>query len=323
MIIKKEAENDWFKSIKGCPPPEKHISSKGLRGFSFLSKKWSWVYKIHKTSYTSDIKHHIIFGSFMDNNIKKKAFTLAEVLITLGIIGVVAAMTMPSLIQKHKEKEYAAKLIKFNSLMSQALITAVSNEGDVTDWGLTYYTTSDGLSDEELEQANKSRNLFADKVMKYLKVIQYCPYGEGCKTGVTKWDRHSMDGTAFSDFSPYLVLADGTYILGITIMSSECKANRGTSPALQNVCGEIFVDVNGKTPPNATGKDVFLFYYTKFGLIPMGTAEETGFPFDTYCNLDKPGILNGYGCTAWVITHGNMDYLRCNDLSWNGKTKCR
>ncbi|DAB24533.1 TPA: hypothetical protein CPT81_01095, partial [Candidatus Gastranaerophilales bacterium HUM_20] len=47
MIIKKEAENDWFKSIKGCPPPDKVA---GLKGF-----------------------------------------TLAEVLITLGIIGVVAA----------------------------------------------------------------------------------------------------------------------------------------------------------------------------------------------------------------------------------------
>ncbi|MFQ8625189.1 MAG: hypothetical protein ACLSA2_01275 [Candidatus Gastranaerophilaceae bacterium] len=106
-------------------------------------------------------------------------------LITLGIIGVVAAMTMPSLIQKHKEKEYAAKLKKFSSMMSQALITTVSNEGEIADWGLTQFTTSEGLTEEELELANKSRNLFADKVKNYLKVIQYCPYGEGCKTGVT------------------------------------------------------------------------------------------------------------------------------------------
>ncbi|MFQ8625261.1 MAG: type II secretion system protein [Candidatus Gastranaerophilaceae bacterium] len=41
-----------------------------------------------------------------------RAFTLAEVLITLGIIGVVAAMTMPVLIQNHKEKETVAKLKK-------------------------------------------------------------------------------------------------------------------------------------------------------------------------------------------------------------------
>lgn len=39
-------------------------------------------------------------------------FTLAEVLITLGIIGIAASMTMPSLIQNHKEKETVAKLKK-------------------------------------------------------------------------------------------------------------------------------------------------------------------------------------------------------------------
>ena len=43
----------------------------------------------------------------------KKAFTLAEVLITLGIIGVVAAMTMPSLIQNYKERETVSKVKKF------------------------------------------------------------------------------------------------------------------------------------------------------------------------------------------------------------------
>lgn len=43
-------------------------------------------------------------------SLKKAAFTLAEVLITLGIIGVVAAMTMPSLIQNYQEKATVTKL---------------------------------------------------------------------------------------------------------------------------------------------------------------------------------------------------------------------
>ena len=49
------------------------------------------------------------------NFCNKNAFTLAEVLITLGIIGVVAAMTMPSLIASHKEKETVSKLKKVYS----------------------------------------------------------------------------------------------------------------------------------------------------------------------------------------------------------------
>ncbi|MFQ8625190.1 MAG: hypothetical protein ACLSA2_01280 [Candidatus Gastranaerophilaceae bacterium] len=105
-------------------------------------------------------------------------------------------------------------------------------------------------------------------------------------------------------------------------MSPECKSNRGTSPALQNVCGEIFVDVNGKLRLMQPEKmySVLLYQIRRY---TYGTAEETGFSFEEYCNLDKKGILNGYGCTAWVMTHENMDYLRCNDLTWNGKTKCR
>lgn len=50
------------------------------------------------------------------------AFTLAEVLITLGVIGVVAALTLPALIQNHKKVSTAAKLKKFSSTMEQAIL---------------------------------------------------------------------------------------------------------------------------------------------------------------------------------------------------------
>ena len=54
---------------------------------------------------------------------KRPAFTLAEVLITLGIIGVVAAMTMPSVITNYQKKQTAAQLKKAYSIVSQALVT--------------------------------------------------------------------------------------------------------------------------------------------------------------------------------------------------------
>ena len=47
----------------------------------------------------------------------KNGFTLAEVLITLGIIGVVSALTLPSLITSYKKQEASARLKKFNSLL--------------------------------------------------------------------------------------------------------------------------------------------------------------------------------------------------------------
>lgn len=59
----------------------------------------------------------------------QKAFTLAEVLITLGIIGVVAALTIPSLIQKHKKVVLISKLKKISSVISQAYNTYTADNG--------------------------------------------------------------------------------------------------------------------------------------------------------------------------------------------------
>ena len=54
---------------------------------------------------------------------KKVAFTLEEVLITLGIIGIVAAMTMPSLIQKHEQKVLLNQLKKTYAVLNQAVLS--------------------------------------------------------------------------------------------------------------------------------------------------------------------------------------------------------
>lgn len=56
--------------------------------------------------------------------------------------------------------------------------------------------------------------------------------------------------------------------------------------------------------------------------MPMGTDSDSTNSFENSCNINTKSKLNGYGCTAWVIYNENMDYLRCNDLSWNGKIKC-
>lgn len=67
-------------------------------------------------------------------NKNKNAFTLAEVLITLGIIGVIAAMTLPNLIDNIQRKDYTAKLKKFNANMGQALVSAENEFGPISDW---------------------------------------------------------------------------------------------------------------------------------------------------------------------------------------------
>ena len=75
------------------------------------------------------------------------AFTLAEVLITLGIIGVVAAMTMPSLMQNYKRQQATARIKKFVSVINQALISAENDLGPREDWVREGDASTEGNSD--------------------------------------------------------------------------------------------------------------------------------------------------------------------------------
>lgn len=83
---------------------------------------------------------------FIIVGIMKKAFTLAEVLITLGIIGVVAAMTLPALIQDHRNHVVETRLAKFYSTFNQAIQMAEVEYGDRKIW----YSDTGGVElDEE------------------------------------------------------------------------------------------------------------------------------------------------------------------------------
>ncbi len=114
------------------------------------------------------------------------AFTLAEVLITLGIIGVVAAMTMPSLIQNYKKQEATARLKKFSSMMQQAIIMSEMENGDMTDW--TYTATSDTVTN-----SMTTKEFFMAYFAKYIKYIS-----TEDNTGVNKWFQVNLpDGTYF------------------------------------------------------------------------------------------------------------------------------
>ena len=74
----------------------------------------------------------------------RKAFTLAEVLITLGIIGIVAAMTLPAVVSKYKEKVLVERLKQTYSIFSQAFLRAVQENGPADSWDLGEATTMEG-----------------------------------------------------------------------------------------------------------------------------------------------------------------------------------
>ena len=68
---------------------------------------------------------------------KNFAFTLAEVLITLGIIGVVSAITLPTVVQNYQKQATVAKLKKAYTTINQAILLSIAENGDYADWDKT------------------------------------------------------------------------------------------------------------------------------------------------------------------------------------------
>lgn len=263
---------------------------------SFIDKVYSLF-----TSHHSLIFNDMNFSRFTSLfSLKKAAFTLAEVLITLGIIGVVAAMTMPSLIQNYQEKATVTKLKKCYSLVSQAYVSILNDEGG-----------SDTLqAGDDLEMM--------EKFGKYLKYQKTCGRNKGCFPNVTyksvtgngysKWEDDTTDRSR-------AILTDGTLIM--FNKSAMWGGNEGNY-----LYAQIYVDINGFKGPNQLGRDFFYFYINPEKIVPAGARalEEKNEDQKFTKNCIQQ---NGYACAAWVIYNENMDYLHCKDLSWDGKHSCK
>ena len=104
---------------------------------------------------------------------KNPAFTLAEVLITLGIIGVVAAITMPTLIQNHRKQETVTKLKKIYSMVNQAIKLSEVEYGEHENWDMDC-GTSMAISCTT-EQAIEKFNTY---IGKHLEIIEIKPNDE-------------------------------------------------------------------------------------------------------------------------------------------------
>ena len=163
---------------------------------------------------------------------RKVAFTLAEVLITIGIIGIVAAMTLPSLIADYKKKEIPVRLKKFSSTMQNALSLAVLDYGDMNTW---VYPIEQGDAD--------STSAFVDKYLfPYLTGIRKCEAGDNeCK--------QFAKVLAGNDWMPIYIFSDGS-CFGLVAGDS------GTSGAQLH----ITYDYNCLGKPNEYDKDIFSFY---------------------------------------------------------------
>ena len=212
----------------------------------------------------------------------KNGFTLAEVLITLVIIGVIAAMTIPTLINKTNKQEYVSRLKKAYSTLAQATNRIIAEEGnpraDIGGWA----TSPEAVYNMYKKYLNKAKECGAST-------------NRGCFSG--NYKRMDNVVTSYEGASTRygFILADGTEILVREENRSDCSY-WGTGS--RNVCQYFNVDINGAKGPNALGIDAFAFVLKENGFFPAGCDYDD-------CNNSSMG----WGCTCKALREGAINYL--------------
>lgn len=231
------------------------------------------------------------------NFIKKfQGFTIAEVLITLGIIGIIAELTIPAIIKETKKIEYVALFKKSYSVLSQTYQQIVSDNDSIRS-AMINVNDSAGFA-----------NLFIQK----MRVAQNCglqPEESPCFRLIFR----SLDGTPFSineitglinAYEPnHFITIDGiAYSFYLLEPACNAEATKSQSVIQNQTCGIVAVDINGPGKgPSTAGRDLFFLWVTQRGIYAGGSGEEAV----AECATNHDG---GAYCAYRILTENAMNY---------------
>ncbi len=220
------------------------------------------------------------------------AFTLAEILITLTIIGVIAVLTIPNLIAKKERAEIPVKVKKAYSALYNSLSASQADNGSFSDWD---YSTK--ITDAEWAERY---------LLPYLKVAKNCGTQQGCRAN-TYTQNSGTNAVVPYYYTPYysFVLDDGT-----TVMLH--NSGYASNPELNYYL--IGVDINGMKAPNKAGYDLFFFVSIKNSNVVFEPYTWHYNPL-SYSKCNHNELLNGinsyegcarqgYACAALLMCDG-------------------
>ena len=224
----------------------------------------------------------------------KNAFTLGEVLITLGIIGIVAAMTLPAIMVKRRNVELESRFKTAYSLISQAVLRMSADNADIAE---TYCSkgTNGRMSYEFTEDFSKyfqTTRLYNSET-KNLKTLGYQNNSFKQANGVDNFNQDGHNEGAFFVKNGMMIAASGCWWA-----SSQSKAV------------DFIVDTNGVKGPNRFGYDVFYFQINKNNILLPATHKYTFIVLDSQlekcCNLKESStcsiiVDNGTACSHFAL----------------------
>jgi len=223
------------------------------------------------------------------------------VLITLAIIGIIAAITIPSIVANHQKTALEAQFAKNYRTVSQMVNLAIAEFGGIETWDW-----KESYTNEEMDEFVKKYFL------PYLNVARFCPAqskGEGCMPN-TRYKQPS--GVNYGDWTvnpfPGVLLADGSFIQFYF---------KGNYIAAKNKSLDLNIDINGAKKPNMRGVDwqMFGFYPQTGEFLPFGVYKDRSYneqtkSYEKYskeelyasCADNKPA--DGVLCAARIIQDG-------------------
>lgn len=229
----------------------------------------------------------------------------------MGIIGIVAEMTIPTLVNNVQNQAYLSALKKaysqYNQVLSQ-MATDAGCPGDLQCTGLFKPGTSD--------------QSFGDEFVKYVKVVKNCGTTTNMDCFATytniSYDGASGSSDLYNTLSNYkFVTADGMSVFLVNLQSN-CNADisSGYTGHLRQNCGQLVIDVNGKSGPNRAGRDSFHFYISNGKgplLYPEGGADDYASVSSWWNNSTHKNCVSsdtrGYKCAGRVMEEGwQMNY---------------
>ena len=214
---------------------------------------------------------------------KSIAFTLAETLIVIGIIGVVSALTLPNLNSSTGEKEKVAKVKKLHQNLEDAVGRSIAIYGPINEWK--------ALDNDASAQLAR----FGNRLTEFMKLSKSCGLLATPTCMAYNTIKIGSSNLVLQSSVPYQgILADGTsFFISLP--------RYGTADYV------VTFDIDGsKKGANVAGKDIFSFLISSDGVIAPQQGE------------DFSGLTTGMGerVTNWVINFDNLDYLKANQ---NGK----
>lgn len=252
---------------------------------------------------------------------KKLAFTLAEVLLVIAIIGTVSILTVNNAVKSTGTAEKIVQLKKTYDILNAAIMAGMNDAGNPYKWG---YAGS-GNNDDDLNKTTIEKVL-----VPHLKLQKNCGTGTGCWTSTVKPTIYDSNTTINSSTKFYKgILANGaSFAIKFVILRGSNHSIDEEQDLVNNfqilTTAIIYIDVDG--PNKSSGKlgdDVFAFLLNSHdvpdGLEPLGnkaTLTNNSSSHNDTCPA------NGDFCTAWAFYKGNQDYFTCADkLSWTDPEK--